>query len=193
MGLECPVGGGRASCRRRTSVENMDKRRVFAAVAAIVCAFTLPLSGQGKSGPRSVDACGLLTQAELEGALTKKVRPVKVPANVPASLGVSVCMWATPDGRRTFSVSSYGPEAVRHTQAQTIEAYYDSLKTSNANLTRTPAHVVQGAGRRASWFPSVSGQGNTILVLRSDCVVTVNATGLSPQEIAVIAKAIGAP
>jgi hypothetical protein len=102
-------------------------------------------------------------------------------------------MWATADGRRTLSVSTYGPEAVRRTQAGTIETYYDSLKTSNANMTRTPAKVIPGAGRRASSFPSATGQGTTILVLRNDCVVSINATGLAPQEVVAVAHAAATP
>ena len=146
-------------------------------------------AAQGRSGPRSIDACSVLTQAELEQAIGKKIRSQKVPPSQPASVGVSVCMWSTADGRRSVSVTTYGPEAVARTQARTIDTYYESLKTANANQTGTRAKVLPGVGRKASYFPA--GSGNTVLVLRADCLVLMNIAGMTPEEIGKIAKAAG--
>jgi hypothetical protein len=147
------------------------------------------LVAQGKSGPQSVDACRVLSQAKLEQALGTKVRAQKVPPATPTSLGVSVCMWATPNGRRSLSITTYGPQAVAHTRAGTIETYYESLKVANANRVHRPARVLPGIKRKACSFPSETGQGDMILLLRSDAMVTMNVTGLSPEEIVAVAKA----
>jgi len=42
------------------------------------------------------------TAAELQAALAAKVRPQAIPPSTPASIGVSVCIWATMDGRKTL-------------------------------------------------------------------------------------------
>jgi hypothetical protein len=162
-------------------------RTVTALVSLAFVAAPPPLGAQGRSGLRSVDACTVLTQAEIEQAIGKKVKPQKVPPSQPASIGVSVCMWATADGRRSVSVTTYGPEAVSRTQARTIDTYYESLKTAHANQTGTRAKVLPGVGRKASYFPV--GSGNTVLVLRTDCLVLMNVAGLTPDEIAKIARA----
>ena len=156
-------------------------------------ASTAPLAlSQARSGPRSVDACAVLTQAELKEALGKAVRSSPVPASQPASIGVSVCMWATGDGRRTLSVTTYGPEAVQRTQTKDLKTYYESVKTSNANLARRAPIVVPGAGRHASYFLNPRGTGgDVVLVLRRDAVVTINASGLSREEIVKVARAAG--
>ena len=159
-------------------------------LAALLLSGT-PARAQGKSGPRSVDACALLTKAELEVALSRKMQARPVPAGTPASLGVSVCMWASVDGRRTLSVSTYGPEAVRRTQTRTLPVYYDALKTSNANNAGRPAQVLPGIARRAAFFPSPQGLGGTVLVERGDCVVIMNLTGLSKEEATAVAKSAG--
>jgi hypothetical protein len=147
--------------------------------------------GQGRSGPMSVNACGILTAAELEAALGKKVRPQPVPASTPATLGVSVCLWATADGRRTLSVATHGPEALKRTVARDLPTYYESLKTSNANLGRRPAIVFPGIARRACYFVNPRGSGDVILVLRQDCVVTITAGGLTREEAQKVAAAAG--
>jgi hypothetical protein len=102
-------------------------------------------------------------------------------------------MWATPDGRRALSVTTYGPQAVAHTRAGTIETYYESLKVANANRVHRPAKVLPGIRRKACTFPSETGQGDTILLLRPDAMVTMNVTGLSPEQIAAVAKAASEP
>ena len=164
--------------------------RTCLAAGLVVVALAGPALAQAKSGAQSVDACTVPTQATLEQAIGKKVKSQRVPASTPASLGVSVCMWATPDGRRTLSVSTYAPAAVRNTQAKTIETYYESLKTQNASLSGRP-RVIQGVKLRAVSFPSARGSGDTILILRSDCTVVVNAAGFGAPEIAALAKAAG--
>jgi hypothetical protein len=148
------------------------------------------VAAQGKSGSQSVDACTVPTQAKLEQAIGKKVKSQQVPPSTPASLGVSLCMWATPDGRRTLSVATYAPASVRNTQAKTIDAYFEFLKTQNASLSGRP-RVIQGVQRRAVSFPSTRGSGDTILVLRSDCTVVIDAAGFTVDEVAAIAKATG--
>jgi hypothetical protein len=137
-----------------------------------------------------VDACTVAPQAKLEAGIGKKLKAQKVPPATPASAGVSVCMWATADGRRTLSVATYSPTAVKNTQAKTIDAYYESLKTQNASFSGRP-RVVQGVQRRAVSFPAARGAGDTILVLRSDCTVVINAAGFAPAEIVAIAKSAG--
>jgi hypothetical protein len=170
-------------------------RAFSAAILTLLVVSPVPptLFAQGKSGPQSVDACRVLSQAKLEAALGTKVRAQKVPPSTPASLGVSVCMWASPDGRRSLSGTTYGPQAVAHTRAGTIETYYESLKVANANRVHRPAKVLPGIKRKACTFPSESGQGDTILLLRSDAMVTMNVTGLSPEQIAAVAKAASEP
>jgi len=162
------------------------------AVCALAATGEVALAGaQAKSGPQSVNACTLVTAAELEGALGKKVRPQPVPASTPASIGVSVCMWATGDGLKTLSVSSYGPEAVSRTATKDLRTYYESMKSSNARAGGRPAIVFPGVGRHASYFPGPQGAGGVILVLRNDCVVTINATGLTRDEAQKVAAAAG--
>lgn len=145
---------------------------------------------QGKSGPRSLDACGLVTKAELDAALKRPVQPRPIPPSTPATLGVSTCMWATADGRRTMSVTTYTPEALQRTQTKTLAVYYDSLKTSNANNAGRPAQVLPGIARHASYF-AASGTSSTVLVHRQDSVVVINLTGLSRDEATAIARAAG--
>lgn len=145
---------------------------------------------QGKSGPRSLNACELVTQAELAEALKKKVQPRQVPPSTPASLGVSHCMWATANGRQTMSVTTYTPEALARTQTKTLAVYYDSLKTSNANNAGRPAQVLPGIARHASFFPA-AGTSSTVLVHRHDAIVVINLTGLSKEEATAVAKAAG--
>ncbi len=151
---------------------------------------TLGAGGQGKSGPRSLDACGLVTKAELDAALKRPVQPRPVPPSTPASLGVSTCMWATADGRRTMSVTTYTPEALQRTQTKTLAVYYDSLKTSNANNAGRPAQVLPGIARHASYFAG-SGTSSTVLVHRHDSIVIINLTGLSKDEATAVARAAG--
>jgi hypothetical protein len=151
---------------------------------------TLGAGGQGKSGPRSLEACGLVTKAELDAALKRPVQPRPVPPSTPASLGVSTCMWATADGRRTMSVTTYTPEALQRTQTKTLAVYYDSLKTSNANNAGRPAQVLPGIARHASYFAG-SGTSSTVLVHRHDSIVIINLTGLSKDEATAIARAAG--
>jgi hypothetical protein len=148
-------------------------------------------AAQGKSGPKSVDACGLVSKAELETALGRKVQARKVPASTPATLGVSVCMWATLDGRRTLSVSTYAPEALQRTQTKTLQVYYDSLRTSNANNVGRPAQVLPGIARHASYFAAPQGTSSTVLVNRRDCIVVMNLTGLSKEEATLVARSAG--
>lgn len=148
------------------------------------------LGAQGRSGPRALDACGLVTKVELEEALKKKVQPRPVPPRTPATLGVSTCMWATSNGRQTMSVTTYTPEALQRTQTKTLAIYYDSLKTSNANNAGRPAQVLPGIARHASYF-AAPGTASTVLVHRHDCIVVINLTGLSREEATGIAKAAG--
>jgi hypothetical protein len=146
---------------------------------------------QGRSGPMSVSACGVLTADELETALGKKVRSRPVPASTPATIGVSVCMWASADGRKTLSVATHGPEAVKRTVARDLPTYFESLKTSNANLARRPAVVFPGIARRACYFVNPRESGDVILILRHDCVVTITAVGLTRDEAQKVAAAAG--
>ncbi len=161
-------------------------------LAAIVLAVCVPAAAyaQGKSGPRALDACGLVTKAELDAALGKAVQPRPVPAGTPATLGVSVCMWATANGRQTLSISTYTPEALQRTQTRTLQVYYDSLRTSYANNAGRPAQVLPGIARHASYFPAV-GAASTVLVNRHDSIVVINLTGLSNEQAAAVAKAAG--
>jgi hypothetical protein len=171
--------------------------RAFCPMLFMPLAFVLmvPADGQtqGRSGQQSVDACQVVTAEEVAQALGRKVQSRAVPPSQPVTLGVSVCMWATADGRRTLSVTTYGPEAVKRTRTSTLQMYYDSVKTSNANLARRPAKVVPGVARHASIFPSSTATGWTILVLRHDCVVTINATGITEEQAVAIAKTAGTP
>jgi hypothetical protein len=146
---------------------------------------------QAKSGPRSIDACGVLTQAELETVVKRKVRPRAVPASQPASLGVSICMYATTDGLHTVSVTTYGPEAIARTQSKTLQAYYDAMKTSNAQAAGKPPVVIPGAGRHASFFMNPRGAGDVLQVLRNDCVVIASLNGFTREEALATGKAIG--
>lgn len=149
-----------------------------------------PVMAQGKSGPQSIDACGVVTKEEIEAGLKRKIQSRPVPPATPASIGVSHCMWATPDGRRTMSVTTYGPEALKRTHTRTPQQYYDSLKTSNANNTGRPAQVLPGIGRHASFFANAQG-GSTVLVLRPDSVVVMSFTGVAKEEAAAVARAAG--
>jgi hypothetical protein len=160
-------------------------------LAALLAAFALPSPAfaQGKTGPRGLDACGLLTKAELEAALKKTVQPRQVPPSTPATLGVSHCMWATANGRQTLSVTTYTPEALARTQTKTLAIYYDSLKTSNANNAGRPAQVLPGIARHASYFDAPSG--STVLVHRHDCILVMNLTGLTKEEATAVARAAG--
>jgi hypothetical protein len=148
------------------------------------------LEAQGKTGPRGLDACGLVTKAELEEGLKKKVQPRQVPPATPASLGVSHCMWATPNGRQTLSVTTYTPEALARTHTKTLAVYYDSLKTSNANNAGRPAQVLPGIARHASYFAG-QGAASTVLVHRNDCIVVISLTGMSKEEATAVARAAG--
>ena len=159
------------------------------ALALVICLPGVALA-QGKSGPRALDACGLVTKAELDVALGKPVQSRPVPPATPATLGVSVCMWATANGRQTLSISTYTPEALKRTQTKTLPIYYDSLKTSNANNAGRPAQVLPGIARHASYFPAV-GSGSTVLVHRQDSIVVINLTGISKDQATAVAKAAG--
>ncbi len=163
---------------------------VPAVVLVVASAGAAPALAQAKSGVNSVDACATPPQSRLETAIGKKLKALKLPPSTPASAGVSVCMWTTPDGRRTLSVSTYSPTAVRNTQSKTIDAYFESLKTQNASFSGRP-RVIPGVVKRAVSFPAARGTGDTILVLRGDCTVVINATGFSPEDIVGIAKATG--
>jgi hypothetical protein len=160
---------------------------VFAVPLALL---PMRAAAQGKSGPRALDACGLVTKVELEQALTRKVQARPVPPATPATLGVSTCMWATANGRQTLSVTTYTPEALQRTQTKTLAVYYDSLKTSNANNAGRPAIVLPGIARHASYFPA-AGSGATLLIHRHDSIVVINLTGLSKEEALAVAKAAG--
>lgn len=161
---------------------------VVALSAALVVASDA--QAQGKSGPRALDACGLVTRAELEEGLKRKIQPRPVPPSTPATLGVSHCMWATTNGRQTMSVTTYTPEALARTQTKTLQLYYDSLKTSNANNAGRPAQVLPGIARHASYF-AASGASSTVLVHRSDSIVVINLTGMSKDEATAVARAAG--
>jgi hypothetical protein len=147
-------------------------------------------AAQVKSGPRALDACNLATKVELEEGLKKKLVARPVPPGTPTSLGVSTCMWATPNGRQTLSVTTYTPEALQRTQTKTLAAYYDALKTSNANNAGRPAVVLPGIARHASYYPA-AGTASTVLVHRQDSIVVINLTGWSKEEATAIAKAAG--
>lgn len=147
-------------------------------------------AAQGKSGPRALDACGLVTKVELAEALKKTVQPRPVPPGTPTSLGVSTCMWASANGRQTLSVTTYTPVALQRTQARTLAMYYDSLRSSNANNAGRPAIVLPGIAQHASYFPA-AGTASTVLVRRHDCIVVINLTGLSTDEATAVAKAAG--
>jgi hypothetical protein len=47
-------------------------------------------------------------------------------------------------------------------------------------------------GRHASYFINPRGTGDVILILRNDCVVTINASGLTRDEAQKVAEAAGA-
>jgi len=165
-------------------------RRTLLSAAVVAGLFPPAVFAQAKSGVMSVDACATPSQAKLEAATTRKLKAQKIPPTTPASAGVSVCMWATPDGRQTLSVSTYSPTAVKNTQSKTIDTYFESLRTQNAQLSGRP-RVITGVSKRAVSFPSARGTGDTILVLRTDCVVVINAAGFTPEQVAGIAKATG--
>jgi hypothetical protein len=95
------------------------------------------------------------------------------------------------DGRKTLSVSTYGPEAVKRTISKDLKTYYESMKISNANQARRGAIVFPHAGRHASYFVNPRGAGDVILILRNDCVVTINAAGLTRDEAQKVAEAAG--
>lgn len=156
------------------------------------CAAAPGLYAQGKSGVMSVNACSIAPATELQAALAAKVRPQPIPPSTPASIGVSVCMWSTMDGRKTLSVSTYGPEAVKRTISKDLKTYYESMKISNANQARRAAIVFPRVGRHASYFINPRGTGDVILILRNDCVVTINASGLTRDEAQKVAEAAGA-
>jgi len=164
----------------------------LAAIATLIAAVAVPSTAlaQGKTGPRGLDACGLVTKAELEAAIKKTVQSRQVPPSTPASLGVSHCMWASANGRQTLSVTTYTPDALARTQTKTLPIYYDSLKTSNANNAGRPAQVLPGIARHASFFPG-AGTASTVLVHRHDAIVVINLTGLSKEEATAVAKAAG--
>ena len=170
-------------------------RRGAAALLSILCASLVgpkPLQAQGKSGVMSVNACSIAPAAELQAALGAKVRPQPIPPSTPASIGVSVCMWATMDGHKTLSVSTYGPEAVKRTISKDLKTYYESMKISNANQARRGPVVFPRVGRHASYFANPRGTGgDVILILRNDCVVTINAAGLTRDEAQKVAAAAG--
>jgi hypothetical protein len=170
-------------------------RRGAAALLSILCASLVgprPLQAQGKSGVMSVNACSIAPAAELQAALATKVRPQPIPPSTPASIGVSVCMWSTMDGRKTLSVSTYGPEAVKRTISKDLKTYYESMKISNANQARRGPIVFPRVGRHASFFANPRGSGgDVILILRNDCVVTINAAGLTRDEAQKVAAAAG--
>jgi hypothetical protein len=151
----------------------------------------LPIAAtaQGKSGPRALDACGLVTKTELEEALKKKVQPIPVPPKTPTTLGVSTCMWAA-NSKQTLSVTTYTPEALQRTHTKTLAMYYDSLKTSNANNAGRPAIVLPGIARHASYFPA-AGSASTVLIHRHDSIVVINLTGWSKDEATAVARAAG--
>jgi hypothetical protein len=165
-------------------------RVVLFAATIPTTALAVALEGQGKTGPRGLNACGLVTQAELEEGLKKKVQQRPVPPATPATLGVSHCMWATPNGRQTMSVTTYTPEALARTHTKTLAVYYDSLKTSNANNAGRPAQVLPGIARHASYF-AAQGTSSTVLVHRNDSIVVISLTGMSKEEATAIAKAAG--
>ena len=127
--------------------------------SGVVFALMLALSpgwaaAQGKSGPRALDACGLATKVELEEGLKKSSSHGRCRRRRRPRVGVSTCMWATPNGRQTLSVTTYTPEALQRTQTKTLPMYYDALKTSNANNAGRPAIVLPGIARHASYFPA---------------------------------------
>lgn len=161
----------------------------LAALAAVLVVPSFALA-QGKTGPRGLDACGLVTKAELEAALKRPMQSRQVPPSTPASLGVSHCMWASANGRQTLSVTTYTPDALARTQTKTLPIYYDSLKTSNASNAGRPAQVLPGIARHASYF-AASGTASTVLVHRNDAIVVINLTGLSKEEATEVAKAAG--
>jgi hypothetical protein len=159
-------------------------------VALLLAALPNGVAAQGKSGPRALDACALVTKVELDAALKKSVQPRAVPPGTPTTLGVSTCMWATANGRQTLSVTTYTPEALSRTQTKTLAVYYDSLKTSNANNAGRPALVLPGIAQHASYFPA-AGTASTVLVRRHDSIVVINLTGLSQDEATAVARAAG--
>ncbi len=172
-------------------MSNVCRAAVGSGVVLVLLAFSPTwASAQGKSGPRALDACGLVTKVELEEALKKKFQMRQVPPGTPTTLGVSTCMWATANGRQTMSVTSYTPEALSRTQTKTLAVYYDSLKTSNANNAGRPAMVLPGIARHASYFPA-AGTASTVLIYRHDSIVIINLTGLSKDEATAIARAAG--
>lgn len=150
-----------------------------------------PPPSHAKSGPRAIDACGVLTQAELETVIGQKVKPERVPPSTPTSAGVSVCMYSSDRGQ-AFSITTYSAQAVANTHSRTLQGYYDSAKTSNANLAGKPPQVLPGVAKHATYFVSPRDAGDVVLVLRNDCVVTINAVGLQGREQAhAVAKAAG--
>jgi len=100
-------------------------------------------------------------------------------------------MWATVDGRRTLSVATYGPEAVKRTVTKDLRTYYDSMKSSNAQMARRPAIVFPGVARHASYFVNPKNAGDVILILRQDCVVNITASGVTRQQAEKVAAAAG--
>jgi hypothetical protein len=169
----------------------MPVRHVLPACVACLClGVAAPAVAQVKSGPQSVDACTAVPKAQLDVAVGKPLKAQKVSPGTPTSLGVSVCMWATADGRKTLSISTYAPAAVRNTQAKTIDAYFESLKTQNAQFSGRPK-VIAGVRKRAVSFASARGVGDTILVLRDDCAIVMNVGGFASADLPALAKAAG--
>ena len=164
----------------------------LAALATLIAVLAVPSTAlaQGKTGPRGLDACSIVTKAELEAALKRPMQSRQVPPSTPASLGVSHCMWASANGRQTLSVTTYTPDALARTQTKTLAIYYDSLKTSNANNAGRPAQVLPGIARHASFFPG-AGTASTVLVHRNDFIVVIHLPGLSKEEATAVAKAAG--
>jgi hypothetical protein len=80
------------------------------AVQVLACLLLLPVgaaaqsaaASQAKSGPLAVDACAVLTAAELEQALGHKVKPQRVPPTRPrAQASPSACTRRPPAARRS--------------------------------------------------------------------------------------------
>ncbi len=85
-------------------------------------------------------------------------------------------------------VRAGGGQADHH---KDLPTYYESLKTSNANLARRPAILFPGVARKASYFVIPRDKGDVILILRQDCVVNINASGLTQEEAQKVAAAAG--
>ena len=152
-------------------------------------ALLLTLSGCTRSA-KNIDACELLTRAEVEAIQQSPVREVKPSTRTESSLRISQCFYTTADFSKSVAVTvtqrdpeSNGPDTPKDFWKERFHEH--RVEPGEEGRSSVPPKKIDNLGEEAYW---TSGIGAALYVLNGEVFLRI-AVGASGSEETRLAKA----